>query len=75
MQCNIDRTGRRVRFAWGILMLILAAGTAALGWMEIVPAAWAWGGGLLFTALGIFGLYEARKGWCAVRAMGIKTPV
>lgn len=27
------------------------------------------------AAAGIFGLYEARKGWCAVRAMGFRTPI
>ena len=75
MRCNIDRKGRRVRLAWGIGMLILAAITAALGVTTVLGKWWATGATALFIALGVFGIYEARKGWCAVRAMGIKTPV
>jgi hypothetical protein len=36
---------------------------------------WAWGGAIFFIAAAAFAFYEARKGWCAVRAMGFKTPV
>jgi len=31
--------------------------------------------GLGFLFAGLFQIFEARKGWCALRAMGIKTPV
>lgn len=75
MQCNIDQRGRRVRMAWGVWMLVLAAVAAALGVAQIVGLWWAGGLAIVFMALGAFGIYEARKGWCAVRAMGIKTPV
>jgi hypothetical protein len=75
MQCNITRTGRLVRLAWGLLCLIAAAALAlaeVLGWLT---GWWGWVLVLPLAGLGVFGIYEARKGWCAVRAMGVKTPV
>jgi hypothetical protein len=40
----------------------------------IVPAI-AWWGVLASIAGGSFAIWEARAGWCVVRAMGFKTPV
>lgn len=48
----------------GILFL-LAAGTLV---PYAVPLA------VLFLVVGLFSLFEAARGWCAVRACGIKTP-
>lgn len=75
MQCNIDSRGKAVRMMWGILCVALSAVTACLIWLGTIGGSWAWiaAGGLL--ASGLFGIYESRKGWCAVRAMGFKTPV
>ena len=72
MTCNIGTKGRIARFIWGIA-LIAAAGLLALWgawprhslWMWIVSALLAGGGG--------FAIFEARAGWCAMRAMGYKT--
>jgi hypothetical protein len=36
-------------------------------------APWVVGG--LLVAGGLFAWFEARRGWCAVRALGFKTPV
>jgi len=36
---------------------------------------WKWVVSIACVAGGAFGLYEARAGWCVVRAMGFKTPM
>jgi hypothetical protein len=61
---NIDKTGRVARGGIGIIFL-LAAGT-------LVPYAAPLA--LLFLLVGLFTLFEAARGWCAMRACGIKTP-
>jgi hypothetical protein len=73
MQCNIDARGARYRLVWGILNLLVAvlAGGAALRW----GLWWPW---LIAGVCGIggaFGIFEARKKWCVMRAMGFKTPM
>ncbi|MBI1369893.1 MAG: hypothetical protein GC162_14710 [Planctomycetes bacterium] len=75
MQCNIDQRGRKVRFAWGLLMCAGAVALAVCGYLGVVAGAWVWIVVGLLAAAGLFGFYEARKGWCAVRAMGFKTPM
>lgn len=74
MQCNIDAAGKRFRLIAGIVTLLIA-GAVAL-WSVITGANWlAWVivAGLSFA--GGFSVFEARAGWCAVRAIGFKTPV
>jgi hypothetical protein len=60
---NIDRKGRLVR---GFLALALLVG-AAFGFSVSV---WL---GVGLAAAGVFVAFEALRGWCAVRACGIKT--
>jgi hypothetical protein len=62
---NIGRGGRLVR---GLLGLALV-GAAALSFAESV---WLAAG---LAAAGVFGLFEAFRGWCLARACGIKTRV
>ena len=74
MQCNIDARGRAVRRKGGILCLVLGMvlfGAAFSG----VPRGPFLGIGTFLILAGLFQLYESRKGWCALRAMGVKTPV
>jgi len=75
LQCNLDAKGQAVRLIWGLLMLVGAGAMAGLV-LGGVLAGWGWwvGVGVLVLAGG-FGVFEARAGWCAVRAMGFKTPV
>ena len=61
---NIDDTGRTARGGMGILFLLIG------GCLVPVSAPLA----VIFLALGLFCLFEAWRGWCAVRACGIKTP-
>jgi hypothetical protein len=71
--CNIDEKGAKVRQVWGVMCLMVAV---LLGLMAFWSGTW-WLWivvGAAFLA-GIFALYEAKKKWCVVRAMGMKTPV
>lgn len=73
MACNIDARGQKVRRVWGIINLLaaVALAAAALFWGPW----WLWIIAAVCLAGGLFALYEARKKWCVVRAMGIKTPM
>ncbi len=53
--------------AAGLLMLFL--------WALRSDGAWPWVVTVACLAGGAFGVFEARAGWCVVRAMGFKTPV
>ena len=60
---NIDRTGRLVRGLMGVALL----GGALFTYDQSVWLA------VLLAAAGVFGLFEAFRGWCLARACGIKT--
>ncbi len=60
---NIDRRGRVVRAVWGAALIV-----AGLLLLERHP--WLC---LALAAFGAFALYEAVRGWCLMRACGIKT--
>jgi hypothetical protein len=74
MQCNIDARGKRLRFINGIVTLAIGL-VLVFAWA--VPAGtWvAWAVTALVLASGAFMIWQARAGWCAVRAMGFKTPI
>ena len=60
---NITRLGRIVRAVWGAALII--AGVLLSG-----RSGWTC---FLLVAFGVFALYEAVRGWCVMRACGIKT--
>jgi len=60
---NISNKGRLMR---GIIAIVLLIG-AAFGFFASL---WL---GLVLTVSGAFVLFEALRGWCALRACGIKT--
>jgi hypothetical protein len=60
---NIGRNGRRFR---GLLALGLFVGA----WFAFGVATWL---GIVLGAFGVFASFEALRGWCAMRACGIKT--
>jgi len=74
LTCNIDSRGRVVRAIYGIILL-LAGIALAYFWALPEQNIWHWVVAGLCGAAGAFGLFEARCGWCVVRAMGIKTPM
>ncbi|MCX6927401.1 MAG: DUF2892 domain-containing protein [Verrucomicrobia bacterium] len=60
---NIDRRGRILRAIWGVAWIV--AGLLLWGrgrWL-----------GFALVVGGVFALYEAARGWCVMRACGIKT--
>ena len=74
LTCNIDAKGKQVRFVMGIAEIIGAVLMAALwAWPANDWRPWTLTGVLFF--FGVFALFEARAGWCVVRAMGFKTKV
>ena len=74
LQCNINARGRLARLIYGVI--VAAAGIAAvLLWAWPAGTVWAWTVSLGLTAAGAFAIFEARAGWCVVRAMGFKTPI
>jgi hypothetical protein len=70
--CNIDERGRAYRYRFGFVLVplgVLVAVVASL--LGAAKVGWLVGGVLVLS--GAFSLFEANRGWCAVRAMGIKT--
>lgn len=74
MQCNIDAKGKAVRLITGAAVGSVALIVAALWFQGILPE---WTGFAAAGVLlgGLFMMYEGLSGWCAVRAMGFKTPL
>jgi hypothetical protein len=74
-ECNIDARGKAVRMKLGIRLVIISLILATLTYIEIIPTTFGW----LTTAAslggGVFTIWESRKGWCAIRAMGFKTKI
>lgn len=60
---NIGSAGRIVRGLMGLALLV----GAVLSFPQSVWLA------MLLAAAGVFGLIEALRGWCLMRACGIKT--
>ncbi len=75
MQCNIDSRGKAARLIWGIVCVLVGVVLIVLGALQVLAGWWLWALAAVFVLGGAFAIFEARKGWCAVRAMGIKTPM
>jgi hypothetical protein len=72
LACNIDRRGRRVRAVSGMILLLAGAGVTVLAW-PLTWWQWILGPGLV--VIGAFQMFEARAGWCVIRAFGWRTPI
>ena len=74
-ECNLDAKGKAARFLGGIAAILGALVLAALLATDTVVFGLGWYavGGAIFG--GAFAIFEARAGWCIVRAIGIKTPL
>ncbi|MEM9282403.1 MAG: YgaP-like transmembrane domain [Verrucomicrobiota bacterium] len=65
--CNIDRKGRIFRAIFGLFLL--GVGLYLLFWSD--HDFWAMGS----CSIGAFSVFEALKGWCAIRALGLNLPI
>lgn len=74
LTCNIDSRGKVVRLIYGVVLIVIAI-VLLFAWALPTGSLWAWVVTVLCSAGGAFAVFEARAGWCAVRAMGFKTPV
>ena len=73
MQCNIDAKGKAVRLICGMIALVVGAVLVALAQFGLVHGAiWVYIA-IALIIVGIFCLVEGWAGWCALRAMGVKT--
>lgn len=74
LTCNIDSRGKLARLVYGILLIALGIGLIVF-WAWPQGQVWKWAVGIACIAGGAFAVFEARAGWCVVRAMGFKTPM
>jgi hypothetical protein len=72
-QCNIDSRGRVIRAWLGVVLLLLGVGLAFIGG-HYFGSSLAWGAAAVASFAGVFALVEARLGWCAARAAGLRVP-
>ena len=71
--CNIDQRGKTIRLFIGAFLETIGILLGVLWFFEVVPG-WAIYPAAAIWISGIFVIFEAVVGWCAVRAMGFKTP-
>ncbi len=74
MTCNIDARGKRVRLVIGMVSFAFGC-VLLLAWALPTASATAWAVSGAAIAAGAFAIFEARKGWCALRALGFKTRI
>ena len=74
-ECNIDAKGKNLRFIGGIFALLGGAVGYYILDAEYLPIPETLGQLGVVAALigGAFSIFEARAGWCIVRALGFKT--
>ncbi len=73
MQCNIDAKGKAVRLVYGLTLLVAGLIVGGLALAGVFAGWWLWAVSAALVLMGAFAVFEARQGWCVVRAMGIKT--
>ena len=63
------------RLYTGIIAIVFGIALALLTTLSVLPTTLGWiaVAGSIFG--GAFAIFEARKGWCIVRAIGFKTPL
>jgi hypothetical protein len=74
LTCNIDSRGKAARLIYGIILLLIGAALVGF-WALHSGSTVRWIVTIACLACGAFSVFEARAGWCVVRAMGFKTPM
>lgn len=74
-ECNIDSKGRALRFFTGVLAMLGGGLAYLILMMEVIPVPESIGtlGVLAMFIGGAFAIFEAKAGWCVVRALGFRT--
>ena len=74
-ECNIDARGKTLRFIGGTIALLGGAVGYYILDAEYLPIPETLGqlGVVAAVIGGAFSIFEARAGWCIVRALGFKT--
>ena len=75
MQCNIGEKGKAARMKMGIIAMVFALFLTILVLTEILASTLWWYPVAAIAFGGAFAIFEARVGWCVIRAMGFKTPL
>ena len=71
LTCNIDQRGRRVRLGIGAIIDTLGTGLVVAG--LLMNESLLLGAGGVAMLGGSFMVFEGASGWCALRALGLKT--
>tara|TARA_B100001996_G_C18474928_1_gene521489 strand:- start:375 stop:608 length:234 start_codon:yes stop_codon:yes gene_type:complete len=72
--CNIGSKGKLFRLIIGLLLVSVGIVLVSLFNYDVLISYTALTIGLMSIMGGLFAIWEAREGWCVVRAIGIKTP-
>jgi hypothetical protein len=72
--CNIDQRGKTLRLVLGAFLETAGLLLGVLWFFKWGPTWLIWPAAAIWIS-GMFVIFEAVVGWCAVRAMGFKTPV
>ena len=73
-KCNIDAKGKLFRFTVGMFSVISGIVIISLFNLNIFISEEILLMGIFSIIGGLFAIWEAREGWCIVRAIGIRTP-
>jgi len=73
-ECNIDAKGKLFRFTIGIFSILSGIIIISLFNFNIFISEEILIMGVFSIVGGLFSIWEAREGWCIVRAIGIRTP-
>ena len=74
VQCNIDSRGKAARLIYGIVVIAIGV-TLVFLWAMRGGGVLGWAISAACVVMGAFSIFEARAGWCVVRAMGFRTPM
>lgn len=73
LACNIDPRGRRARLIGGAIVVLCGGALIITGLIAKSKALLVLG--IFLDVAGSFMIFEGARGWCALRALGIKTPM
>lgn len=74
LTCNIDSRGKAIRLIMGAVFLLDGL-TLMLLWAWRTHSLTGWVTSIVMSIAGAFMIFEGRKGWCVLRALGMKTPI